>query len=336
MIIAHNDFDGFCSAGILILAGMDDLDNLKYATVGYVNKLLKKLEKTEKPKKIYLVDINADNSKLFVNRLSNLAANGFEICLIDHHKFPHDDQLRAAGIKVIRNTGICCTQLVFEQFGEKINEINEKKADFLLTLASIDDRIITPLIENKMKKMRTETLFDVFACLMSGLQNGKEFLSNLLYDRDKNGVGLSKKLFEKAANRRFFLEKIKKETLKKQEIMRNIRIVHIYSSYIGIAASYLIEQPNTEFAIAIGDGRGNIMMRIWDFIKSLFKRNLEVFTNIRISFRTKKPVNEIVTRLARKYEGFGGGHALACGANIPFDKMNDFLREVTYAFLKLK
>ncbi|MHA1299972.1 MAG: DHH family phosphoesterase [Candidatus Helarchaeota archaeon] len=336
MIICHKDFDGFCSAGILILAEIDKLDTLKYATVGYVNKMLKRIFKHEKPQKIYLVDINADNSNLFVKRLLDLKSKGFDVTIIDHHRFQYDTQLKAIGIEVIRNTDVCCTQLVYEKFIDNMEPNKKKKADFLLCVGANDDRMITPLVEKKMMKMRTETLFDVFACLMAGLQNGNDFLNNIFYERDKNGVGFTKKIFEKAANRRFFLEKIKKQTLNNQEIIKNVRIVHAYSSYIGIAASYLIEQPNTDFAIAVGDGIGDISIRIKDFIKNLFKRNLEVYRNIRISFRTKIPVNEIVTKLARKYDGHGGGHALACGANIPIGNLNDFLRDVTYQFLKLK
>ena len=335
MIIAHNDFDGFCSAGILILADIDSLDNMKYATVGYINKLLKKISKSEKPQKIHLVDINADNSNLYTNRLLDLASKGFEITLIDHHKFPFDNQLKAAGIRVIRNTNICCTQLVYEQFIEQIKE-NKKKADFFLCVGAVDDRMLTPMVESKMKRMRTETLFDVFACIMAGLQNGKDFLTNIIYERDKNGIGFTKKLFENAANRRFTLEKIKKETLDNQEVIKNIRVIHIYSSYIGLAASYLIEQPNTDFAIAIGDGIGNIFIRFKDFFRNLFKRNLQVYKRIRISFRSKKPMSDIVTKIARKYKGTGGGHALACGANIPIENLNEFLREITINFLKIK
>ncbi|MHA1379078.1 MAG: DHHA1 domain-containing protein [Candidatus Helarchaeota archaeon] len=336
MIIAHKDFDGFCSAGILILAELDRLDDLKYATVGYINKMLKRLAKHEKPQKIFLLDINADNSQLFVKRLSDLINKGFEITLIDHHNFAFDSQLRASGIEVIRNTNICCTQLVYEYFKDRIDPTNIKKADFLLCVGANDDRMITPFVEKKMKRMRTETLFDIFACLMSGLQNGNDFLSNIIFERDKNGVGFTKKLFENAANRRFFLEKIKKQTLHNQEVIKNIRMVHVYSSYIGIAASYLIEQADTDFAIAVGDGIGNVTIRIKEFIKNLFKRNFEVYRKIRVSFRTKKPVNEIVSKIARKYNGHGGGHALACGANIPIEYINDFLREITYIFLKMK
>ena len=166
MIIAHKDFDGFCAAGILILAELDKLEDLHYATVGYINKFLKKLAVNDKPKEIYLVDINADNSNLYLKRLTDLAVKGFKINLIDHHRFPYDAQLKAAGINVIRNTNICCTQLVYERYIEKIDENKKKKADFLLCLGANDDRIITPLVEKRMTRMRTEILFDVYACIM--------------------------------------------------------------------------------------------------------------------------------------------------------------------------
>ncbi|MFX1449978.1 MAG: DHHA1 domain-containing protein [Promethearchaeota archaeon] len=335
MIIAHKDFDGFCAAGILILAELDKLENLQYATVGYINKFLKKIAINEKPKQIYLVDINADNSNLYLKRLTDLALKGFEINLIDHHRFPYDDQLKAVGINVVRNTNICCTQLVYERFVQKLDESKKKKADFLLCLGANDDRLITPLVEKKMMRMRTETLFDVYACLMSGLHNGREFLSNLFYERDKNGVGFTKKLFENATNRRFILEKIKKDALAKHEVIKNVRIVHAYTNYIGISASYLIEQPNTDFAIAVGDGQANISIRFKDFIKNLFRRNFQIYTNVRVSIRSHKPINEIVSGLAKKYNGSGGGHALACGATIPIEKVNDFVLELTQLFLKL-
>lgn len=340
MIIAHNDFDGFCSAGILILAEADNLEELNYATVGYINKFLKKLSLNEKPEKIYLVDINADDSELYIKRLHELNAKGFEIIIYDHHNFPYDDQLKAVGIKVIRNTEMCCSQVVYEIFIDKIEESKKYKADFLLCVGAIDDKKITPYVEKRMMKMRTESLFDVYACLMAGLKNGRQFLSNLFYERDKDGVGFTKKLFENATNRRFFLEKIKKQTLKDQEIIRNIRIIHIFTSYIGIASGYLIEQPGTDYVIAIGDGRADLNIRIKDiiknlFLKNLFRRHLQIYRNIRISIRTKKPVSEIVSRLAKKYNGEGGGHSMACGANIPIENVNNFIRDIIYQFLKM-
>ena len=63
---------------------------------------------------------------------------------------------------------------------------------------------------------------------------------------------------------------------------------------------------------------------------------IQTYKNIRISFRSRKPMSDVVTKIARKYKGTGGGHALACGANVPIINLNEFLREITINFLKIK
>ncbi len=340
MIICHNDADGYASAGIFLLANEENLDNLRYSTVRYINILLKKLLSKNSPQKLYLLDINADDSDTFVQNLIKLQKNGYEITLIDHHQLAnsYDDKLLSEGIQVIRDTSMSCSELIFHTF---INNIKEKtKAEFFLCIGAIGDRLVTPFVQKVINSFRREEIFDVYACLLAGITNGKEFLYSIFEEKDKDGVGFAKKLYYRATKKRFWIEKLKAKVNLLQESTESISIIHIYKRYIGFAASYLIDQENINFAIAIGDGPPDI--RNWflnylqKFLNFVFRRKVKQKDDkIRISLRSKIPINNITSILSKNFNGFGGGHKYACGASIPEENLIPFLKEIIREFKKL-
>ncbi|MHA1784517.1 MAG: DHHA1 domain-containing protein [Candidatus Helarchaeota archaeon] len=344
MIVTHKDADGFSAAGILILARNDmqeSLENLRYATVSYINKLLYKLRRRA-PQELILIDINADDSEKYTKNLIFLANRGVSITLYDHHQFPNDDKLIQNNINVVRDTTISATELIYKNYIDKIKGKHLEKANFLLALGSIGDRIVTPFAEKIISRIRRETLFDVYACLMSGMANDKKILKSLFYERDKDGVGFTKKLYKNAVNRRYTIEDIKKYILKNQIIYKNVRLVHIYYQNIGFASSFLIEQPNTDISIAIGDGSLPLRILIKLYAKKFLSfglnkelRDLMLKDTVRISFRSKrtKKINEIVEQCARIYGGVGGGHSNACGATIPKKSLEQYLKNVIQQFM---
>jgi len=349
VIIHHGDADGIAAAGLLLLAqdvdGLkskdEELAELKYATVGYINRFLKKIL-NKPPEPLYILDINADDSERFVYQLKKLAHKGFEISLIDHHPFAYDQDLLSYNIKVIRDTEMSAAELVYKTYISAIPSKDREKASFLLLLGALGDKKITPFVDKIMKEMRQETIFDVHAVLMAG-KFDSSFLRSLFYDRDKNGIGFTKKIYEKAVDKRFFLEKVKKFVIKHHVWIKslNARIVNIYSPYIGLAAGYLIDQE-CDFAIAIGDGKPPLRIIVKDYLKRIFSLGLskdfriwERQKNVRISFRTKKPVNDLVKEIAKQFDGTGGGHKYACGANIPKETLDAFIRKILKDFAKL-
>ena len=88
--------------------------------------------------------------------------------------------------------------------------ITEKwKAEFLLCIGAIGDRLITPFVQKIINSFRREEIFDVYACLLAGITNGKEFIYSIFEEKDKDGVGFTKKLYYRAAKKRFWIEKLK-------------------------------------------------------------------------------------------------------------------------------
>ncbi|MHA1266952.1 MAG: DHH family phosphoesterase [Candidatus Helarchaeota archaeon] len=340
MIICHNDADGFASAGILLLATDEKLEILRYSTVRYINILLKRLLTKASPQKIYLLDLNADDSDTFIYNIEKLRAKGFDITLIDHHQARAlDERLNKTGITVIRDTSMSCSELVFHTFIDQI--IDKHKAEFLLCIGAIGDRIITPFVQKVINSFRREEIFDVYACLLAGITDGKAFLYSIFEEKDKDGVGFAKKLYYRATKKRFWIEKLKAKVNLLQESTESISIVHIYQKYIGFAASYLIDQDEINFAIAIGDGPPDFRNWFYNFLLKFLNLVLPRKTRpsddkIRISFRAKYPINSLISAKSKKYDGFGGGHKYACGASIPKDKLVPFLKEIIHEFKKLK
>ncbi len=340
MIICHNDADGFASAGILLLANGENLEDLKYSTVRYINILLKKILNKEYPQKLYLLDLNADDSDTFIQILIKMRAKGYDIVIIDHHQLAEafDEKLKSEGIQIVRDTSMSCCELIFHSFIDKIKE--KRKAEILLCIGAISDRIITPFVQKIISSFRREEIFDVYACLLAGITNGREFLYSVFEEKDKDGVGFAKKLYYRATKKRFWIEKLKTRINAIQESIGTMSIVHIFPKYIGFAASYLIDQDGIDFAIAIGDGppdfRNRFYIYLQNFLNFVFRRNTKQKNDkIRISFRSKVPINNLVFSISKKYKGFGGGHGHACGASIPQENLVSFLKEIIREIKKL-
>ncbi len=340
MIICHNDADGFSSAGILLLAQKDKLEDLQYATVVYINTLLKKLLKKDHTQKIYLLDINADDLDTFIQSLIKLQKKGNDITLLDHHPIPeaYDEELRAAGIKVIRDINGSCSELLFHCF---IDEIHDKrKAQFLLCIGAIADRLVTSFVQTVIDSFRREEIFDVYACLLAGIPDAKAFLYSVFEEKDKDGVGFTKKLYYQATKKRFWMEKLKAKINLTKESSDQISVIHIFQRHIGFAAGYLIDQDNIKYSIAVGDGppdfRNWFFMYLRKFLDFVFRRKAKKREGdkIRISFRSKVPINNLISSLSKKYNGFGGGHKYACGCTVPKDQLIPFLKEIIAEFKK--
>ena len=122
MIITHKDADGFSAAGLLILATNKDLkesiENLRYSTVSYLNKLTYQLRK-KPPESMIIIDLNADDTEKYTKNLIALAKKGYNITIYDHHQFHNDEKLKKAGINIYRDTTISATELLYKHCIDK-------------------------------------------------------------------------------------------------------------------------------------------------------------------------------------------------------------------------
>jgi len=337
LIITHADADGWCSAGIFLLTDIskkyeENIDTIRYATVRYINILLNQILKREKPCNLFIFDLNADDTITYKNLLIKLVKNGFRITLIDHHITydSFDDEIRKNGITVIRDLSLCCSELVYKVYKDRINIKDRDKAEFLMCLGAIADKRVSQNITNRILKFRWEKSYDLYAINLAGIKNGYEFLRCILLEKENK----MKKIYERASRKRLFLEKIRKYVLKKFILMKNnVAVIHIFKKYIGLAAGILIDVPDIEYAIAIGDGPNiHPLAKLFLFLKSFIKpflRKKEPYKDsmIRISIRSTKPVHTIVIKTSKLCNGFGGGHKYACGARIPYNKLNLFIKK---------
>ncbi|MHA1271552.1 MAG: DHHA1 domain-containing protein [Candidatus Helarchaeota archaeon] len=343
MIITHADADGWCSAGIFLLTDIsksngEKIETTRYSTVRYINILLSQILKRDKPCKLFIFDLNADDSETYKNLLIKLSNKGFQITLIDHHIMPNsfDQSIKEKGVKVIRNLSMCCSELVYKQFKDHIAIKDRDKAEFLMCLGAIADKRISKNVNNRLLKFRWEKSYDLYAINLAGIKNGYDFLDWILEEKENK----MKKIYDRARRKRIFLEKIKKEVFENLELIgERVGILRIFKKYIGLAASIMIDIPDIDYAIAIGNKPSPTpIMRLLLFFKSILRPFLrkKVKKNdlmIRISIRGTKPIHNIIIKIAKLCNGFGGGHKYACGARIPPDKVNlfikNFLKEIS-------
>jgi len=336
LIITHADADGWCSVGIFLLTEKskklgETLETTRYSTVRYINILLYQIIKREDPCNLFIFDLNADDTEKYKDLLIKLAKKGFQITLIDHHMIHEsfDKKLIQNNIKVIRDTSVCCSELVYREYKNYIAIKDRDKAEFLMCLGAVADRRISPNIYERLLKFRWEKSFDLYAINLAGIKNGYDFLECILFEKEKK----MHKIYNRAGRRRIFLDKIKKEVLENMEIVdKKISILHIFKKYIGLAAGIMVDIPDIDYAIAIGDRPSpTAITRIFLFLKSIIgifvKRSRKKDKlMVRISIRSNKPIHNIITKISKTCEGFGGGHKYACGARIPKDKLPLFIK----------
>ena len=152
--------------------------------------------KNEKSQKLYLLDVNADDSETYIQNLTKLRNKGFNITLIDHHPLAasYDERLKDEGIQVIRDTSISCSELVFKYFIEKIKDFLNADYNYKLREMGVNLDVIK-LSQGLVVKHVLKALVDVlsdsstqsYAVLMvnnalRGYDFKFTFLNNLLYN----------------------------------------------------------------------------------------------------------------------------------------------------------
>jgi single-stranded-DNA-specific exonuclease len=313
--ISHKeDVDGICSATLVKSA----FDISKVILVDYAN-LISKLEKIvatpENIEQLFICDLGLSkkNEQKFAQLLNKMAAAGTGVIYIDHHDISKDtvQVLKKIGVSLIHTIEECTSVQVYTKYKKKLPQ----HAAFFAAMGALTD-----YMENKPLASSIVSRFDrqflmlestALSYMISANQHDDDFLAKTVetlakmkYPHDiKGGFDIAEKYAKKVANA---VESIQKSVVKLDNLAYTPSTIELSSSMV------------VNFVLGASGKPAAMVYKLKDDIKSYV-------VSIRGSNSCKVHLGKLTNDIASELGGSGGGHARACGAVIPRDKLPEFI-----------
>jgi oligoribonuclease NrnB/cAMP/cGMP phosphodiesterase (DHH superfamily) len=314
--ISHKeDADGICSAAIVKAA----FDASMVVLVDYAN-IIRKLEKVvtseKKIEKLYVCDLGLSkkNEQKFVELLGKAVSEGADVTYIDHHDISKEimQALKKAGVKLVHTIDECTSVQVYNKYKKKL----PNHAVFFAAMGALTDYMetrpiasgIVPRFDRQFLMLESTTL----SYMISASQHNDEFLIKMVdtlaqmkYPHDiPNGFEIAEKYAKKVANA---VESIRESTVKMHNIAHAPSTVELSSSMV------------VNFVLGSSGKPVAMVYKLKEDIKSYV-------VSIRGSADCKVHLGRVVNEVSSSLGGSGGGHDRACGAVIPKDKLQEFIK----------
>lgn len=314
--ISHKeDADGICSATLVKAA----FDVQKVILVDYAN-LIAKLEKVaasdSKIEQLFVCDLGLSkkNENKFVELLGKIAAGGAEVTYIDHHDVNKEiiQALKKAGVMLIHTVEECTSIQVYNKYKKKLPD----HAVFFAAMGALTDYMenkpvastIVPRFDRQFLMLESTAL----SYMISASQHDDDFLVKIVdtlakmkYPHDiKGGFETAEKYAKKVANA---VESIRESVVKLDNIAHAPSTVELSSSMV------------VNFVLGSSGKPAAMVYKLKDDIKSYV-------VSIRGSAGCKVHLGRLTNEIAAELGGSGGGHDRACGAVIPKDRLEEFIK----------
>jgi RecJ-like exonuclease len=313
--ISHKeDADGICSATLVKAA----IDVQKVILVDYAN-LIAKLEKVaaaDKIEQMFICDLGLSkkNEQRFVELLSSIASSGAEVTYIDHHDISKDilQALKKAGVTLIHTVEECTSVQVYAKYRKKMPD----HAAFFSAMGALTDYMesrpvastIVPRFDRQFLMLESTAL----SYMISANQHDDDFLLKIVdtlakmkYPHDiRGGFETAEKYAKKVANA---VESIRDSVVKLGNIAYAPSTVELSSSMV------------VNFVLGSSGKPAAMVYKFKDDINSYV-------VSIRGSPGCKAHLGRLTNEIASELGGSGGGHDRACGAVIPKDKLQEFIK----------
>src|ERR671925_1218874 len=314
--ISHKeDVDGICSATLVKAA----FDISKVILVDYAN-LISKVEKVvsglDNIELLFICDLGLSkkNEQKFAQLLDKITSAGAEVIYIDHHDISKETVqiLKKAGVTLIHTVEECTSIQVYTKYKKKLPD----HAAFFAAMGALTD-----YMENKPLASAIVSRFDrqflmlestALSYMISATQHDENFLgktvdtlAKMKYPHDiKGGFDIAEKYAKKVANA---VESIQKSVVKLDNLAYTPSTVELSSSMV------------VNFVLGASGKPAAMVYKPKDDIKSYV-------VSVRGSTNCKVHLGRLTNEIASELGGSGGGHARACGAVIPKDKLQEFIK----------
>ncbi|MGQ9782338.1 MAG: DHHA1 domain-containing protein [Nitrososphaeria archaeon] len=301
-IITHGDCDGIC-AGALAFS----VHHGSRVVFSNPVRLYDSLQKIDGSESIFICDI-ALNDTLF--QKVNEAFKNFEstITYVDHHPLSSKVRLElSSNVKLVHSLKNSASELAFYHLRESIDPEMGRVAiygaigDYLDTTEGV--QLILENWDKRTLYFQTGILIQALEAI--GRNDGKKL--EILDELSKNILpseidSLTRLAVESAQKEEYTRKYVKKNA----EKLGGIGYILDPDGPLGKAAIYARAYTGARVGLAGEVKRGKVEMSL--------RTNIEI------------DLNSILTEVAPKFGGVGGGHAKAAGAEIPFERFRDFLQ----------
>jgi single-stranded-DNA-specific exonuclease len=314
--ISHKeDADGICSA-ILVKAA---LDISKVILVDYAH-LIGKLEKVaasdNKIEQLLICDLGLSkkNEQRFVELLGNVASDGAEVTYIDHHDISKEivQALKKAGVTLIHSIEECTSVQVYSRYRKKLPD----HSAFFAAMGALTDYMETrPFASKIVTRFDRQFLMlesTALSYMISASQHDDDFLVKIVetlakmkYPHDiKGGFYTAEKYAKKVANA---VQAIRGSVVEQENLAYAPSTIDLSSSMV------------VNFVLGFSGKPAAMVYKFKDDIKSYV-------VSIRGSADCKVHLGRLTNEIASELGGSGGGHERACGAVIPHDRLEEFIK----------
>jgi len=313
--ISHKeDADGICSATLVKAA----FDVSKIILVDYAS-LISKLEKVAasgKVNQLFICDLGLSkrNERKFVELVGSIVDSGAEVTYIDHHDINKEivQALKKAGVTLIHTVEECTSVQVYAKYKKKLPD----HAAFFAAMGALTDYMegkpvasaIVPRFDRQFLMLESTAL----SYMISASQHDDDFLLKIVdtlakmkYPHDiKGGFETAEKYVKKVADA---VESIRESIVKLDNIAHAPSTVELSSSMV------------VNFVLGSSGKPAAMVYKFKDDINSFV-------LSIRGSADCKVHLGRLTNEIASELGGSGGGHDRACGAMIPKDKLEEFIK----------
>ena len=314
--VSHQeDADGISSAALIKQAFGGDTILVDYPGIMDV---LESLRNDEKLKKLFICDLglNKQINDYFVDLLTELRKKRISVTYVDHHDIDPKvvTKLKQIKVKLIHDTSECASVLVYDTFKKKLPE----HSTFIAACGAITDYMEHKPIASKLLQMYDRQFALVSATVLTYniVGRNQKDPDRLLYLVDE----LSESKFPHEIPNTFEIAQTQVEKLagtmskvrKSMKISKNLAYMEVLDSGASGAVNFVLGFSGKDVGIAYKE-------RVDKGIYAV---------SVRGSASCKTHLGRLVSSVAGKIGGSGGGHARACGAVIPKDKIKQFVSQM--------
>ncbi len=318
--ISHKeDVDGLVSAALLrnalkvkniFLADYPSLLNVLDIVISLCSK-------NKNFSRVFICDLglNKKNQDEFIEKLQILISNNVQIVYIDHHylEVQLQDTLKKIGVRLIHNIEECTSVQIYYLCKKKLNS----KYSFYASAAALTDYMESKPMASILVSKYDRTFLMLESCFLSYIisssQKNIDFLKYVsksistfkLPHEIKNGFYLVKQFSDKISKALGVIE---------PQIIKMNNIAYLQHD-LDLASSMIVN-----FVLGLSGKQVGIAFKLKDNINSYV---LSIRGSKDCSYHLGKIVNELTSDL----NGSGGGHDKACGALIPEEKLEVFLKK---------
>ena len=312
--VSHKeDADGIGAASLIRQAFGGETRLVDYP--GLMNEL-EQLRNDESLKTVYICDLGLSktNQDQFVDLLRDLREKRISVYYIDHHDIEESikKKIKALKVKLIHTVEECTTVQVYNAFKSKLND----HSSFIAACAAVTDYMEDrPLGYKLLQRLdRQFVLFEATTLTFTIVSHQKDSeyllylvdeLSQLKYPHEiPNVFEFARIQAEKISG---IIQKVKNNMKK----MKNLAYMEVTDSGASMVVNFVLGLSGKDVGVSY----------------KLREEQGIYAVSIRGSRACKLHLGKIVNQLATDLGGSGGGHDKACGAVIPKQKIDQFLKK---------